>query len=110
MYQEEGLASLRRGFRPTIAGYLLQGAAKFGFFELFKAECVRTLGSERAARNSMGIYLLSSATAETVASVLLCPFEALRIRKVGQTSFPKSILGGFRSVMQTDGVAGYGHN
>ena len=107
MFKQEGLSSLLLGFRPTMTGYLLQGGAKFGFFELFKAESTKLVGQERAANNSMAIYLASSATAEIVASFLLCPFEALRIRKVGQPTFPTAIMAGLRNVVQHEGVGGY---
>eukprot|EP01089_Gocevia_fonbrunei_P013796 TRINITY_DN361_c0_g1_i5.p1 TRINITY_DN361_c0_g1~~TRINITY_DN361_c0_g1_i5.p1 ORF type:complete len:313 (+),score=18.51 TRINITY_DN361_c0_g1_i5:137-1075(+) len=106
MLQQEGASSLRRGFRPTVAGYLLQGAAKFGFFELFKARCTKLVGEMRASEYSMVIYLVSSATAEILGSFLLCPFEALRIRKVGQPAFPREIIAGFKNVVQQEGVGG----
>lgn len=106
MFRQEGLSSLLLGFRPTMAGYLLQGAAKFGFFEFFKATSTKTIGHERAVNNSMAIYLASSATAEIVASVLLCPFEALRIRKVGQPTFATGIVAGFRNVVHHESVGG----
>ena len=108
MFKQEGLSSLLLGFRPTMAGYILQGGAKFGLFEFFKAAATKRVGEDRAARNAMAIYLISSATAEVMASVLLCPFEALRIRKVGQPSFPTDILAGFRNVLQQEGVSGHG--
>lgn len=107
MLKEEGLGSLLLGFRPTMAGYVLQGAAKFGLFELFKASATERLGQERAANNAMAIYLASSASAETLASVLLCPFEALRIRKVGNPTYPTGILDGLRTVTAQEGVGGY---
>lgn len=33
----EGVSGLAAGFGPTAFGYLVQGGAKFTFFELFKA-------------------------------------------------------------------------
>lgn len=107
MFRQEGIGSLLLGFRPTMTGYMLQGATKFGLFELFKAQAAKVIGPERAAENAMAVYLASSASAETLASVLLCPFEALRIKKVGQPAFPTGIFPGLRTVVQSEGVGGY---
>lgn len=36
---EQGLAGLVRGWAPTLVGYSIQGAGKFGLYEYFK-KCV----------------------------------------------------------------------
>ena len=35
-YSEGGLKGLVRGWAPTLAGYSIQGAGKFGLYEYFK--------------------------------------------------------------------------
>jgi len=41
--QGEGAGALLTGFGPTAAGYFLQGAFKFGGYELFKQQSINLL-------------------------------------------------------------------
>lgn len=41
--QTEGAGALLTGFGPTAAGYFLQGAFKFGGYELFKQQAINLL-------------------------------------------------------------------
>jgi len=43
--QSEGAGALLTGFGPTCAGYFLQGAFKFGGYELFKKQSINILVS-----------------------------------------------------------------
>jgi len=43
--QNEGAGALLTGFGPTCAGYFLQGAFKFGGYELFKKQSINILVS-----------------------------------------------------------------
>ena len=43
--QNEGAGALLTGFGPTCAGYFLQGAFKFGGYELFKQQSINILVS-----------------------------------------------------------------
>ena len=57
-------------------GYGLQGFGKFGFYEMFKDVYKAALGEKAAQYQTMG-FLISSACAEVIADVLLCPWEAV---------------------------------
>jgi len=63
-------------------GYFIQGWFKFGGVEYFKTKFVNSMGDQKAWDNRQKIYLASSAMAETIADVFLCPYEACRIRLV----------------------------
>lgn len=78
--QKEGLRALSVGFTPTLVGYCVQGAAKFGVYELLKEKAAAALGHEFVSRNSLLVYLCAAGLAEGVATVFLTPFEAIRIR------------------------------
>ncbi len=104
--QREGYSALALGLAPTTFGYILQGACKFGFFELFKSVAVSTLGTETAQRNSYGVYFASSTLAETIASIVLCPFEALRIRTVARPDYATSMIKGFARMYADEGFNG----
>ena len=48
------MASLLTGIGPTFAGYFLQGALKFGGYEIFKKKFVDNLGMETAQQYRTG--------------------------------------------------------
>jgi len=105
--QKEGYSALALGLAPTTVGYVLQGACKFGFFEFFKIEAVSLLGTKTAQRNSYAVYVASSTLAETIASIALCPFEALRIRTVARPDYATSMTSGFARMYAEEGFNGY---
>jgi solute carrier family 25 phosphate transporter 3 len=59
-------------------GYSAQGFGKFGFYEMFKDVYKWLLGPNAAKYQTVG-FLISSACAEVIADVLLCPWEAVSI-------------------------------
>jgi solute carrier family 25 phosphate transporter 3 len=52
---------------------------KFGFYEYFKDVFAKVAGDKAYDYKVIG-YSLSSASAELIADVLLCPWEATRVR------------------------------
>lgn len=103
----EGFGALFTGFGPTAAGYFLQGAFKFGGYELFKQQFINYLGYETASNYRTGIYLASSATAEFFADIALCPLEATRIRLVSQPTFATGLLSGFTKIARNEGIGAF---
>lgn len=83
---EEGLSGLTLGWFPTYIGYSLQGFAKFGFYEIFKDVYGGIVGEENAVKYKKIVWGFSSASAEIIADVFLCPFESVKVRM--QTSLP----------------------
>jgi len=104
---QEGAGALLTGFGPTAAGYFLQGAFKFGGYELFKQQSINLLGYETASQNRTAVYLASSALAEFFADIALCPLEATRIRLVSQPGFASGLLGGFSKILKNEGVGAF---
>jgi solute carrier family 25 phosphate transporter 3 len=102
----EGAGALATGLGATAAGYFVQGWFKFGGVEFFKIKFARRLGEEKAWNNRVAIYLVSSALAEFIADLFLCPLEAIRIRSVSDASFPKGVVPGITRMVQTDGIVG----
>jgi len=103
---EEGVAALSSGLGATAAGYFVQGWFKFGGVEFFKVNFAKQLGDRKAWDNRTSIYLASSAMAEFIADLFLCPLEAIRIKSVSDPTFPKGVAGGISRVVSTQGVAG----
>uniref|UniRef100_A0A7S0LS82 Mitochondrial phosphate carrier protein n=1 Tax=Coccolithus braarudii TaxID=221442 RepID=A0A7S0LS82_9EUKA len=83
----EGAGALLTGLMPTAQGYFIQGWFKFGGVEFFKINITQAIGEQKAWDNRQQIYLLSSAMAEFIADIFLCPYEACRIRLVSDPSY-----------------------
>ena len=62
---------------PTLLGYSAQGACKFGFYKFFKKTYSDMVGPENAVKYKTLIYLAGPASAEVIADIALCPFEAV---------------------------------
>lgn len=103
----EGAGALLTGLGPTVAGYFLQGAFKFGGYEFFKAQSINYLGVETASQNRTAVYLVSSALAEFFADIALCPLEATRIRLVSQPTFASGLISGMAKIGGTEGIGAF---
>lgn len=104
----EGFRGVFTGIGPTAIGYSLQGAGKYGLYEVFKYKYSNLVGEEAAHNYRTLLYLGASASAELFADILLCPMEALKVRM--QTSIPpfaKTTGEGFRKIMATEGINGF---
>lgn len=103
----EGAGALLTGIGPTFAGYFLQGAFKFGGYELFKQQSINLLGYETASNNRTAVYLASSACAEFFADIALCPLEATRIRLVSEPTFASGLVTGFSKIAREEGLGAF---
>ena len=104
----EGLKGFTLGWLPTLVGYSAQGFGKFGFYEIFKDVYRNAAGKNEPKYRTIG-FAVSSACAEFIADILLCPWEAVKVRM--QTSepgkFPTSGVAGFRLIQNNEGTAGF---
>ena len=104
IYRAEGLRGVFFGWSPTFVGYCLQGGGKYGFYEVFKyfyGEKVFPGVSKTA------IFLGASASAEFLADIALCPFEAVKVRM--QTTLPpfaNTMREGISKIVAKEGYAG----
>jgi solute carrier family 25 phosphate transporter 3 len=103
----EGAGAVWTGFGPTAAGYFLQGAFKFGGYELFKQQAINLVGIEAASNNRTAIYMASAGLAEFFADVALCPLEATRIRLVSDPTYANGLIGGFSKILKTEGIGAF---
>ncbi len=105
----EGARGLTVGWVPTFIGYSAQGFGKFGFYEIFKDVYKKVVGEENAEKYQTVGFLVSSACAEFIADVLLCPWESLKVRtQVDMTgSFPRSPVAGFNLIKANEGTNGF---
>lgn len=109
IHAAEGLHGFTLGWLPTWIGYSMQGFGKFGFYEIFKDVYKFAVGDENAAKYKTIGWAISSASAEVIADVLLCPMEALKVKM--QTSdagtFPKTAVAGFNKIKAEQGMNGF---
>jgi len=98
-----GIAGLFKGWGPTLAGYSVQGLCKFGFYEYFKHEYAELVGAENAFRYRDLVYLFASASAELIADVALCPFEAVKVRVQTRPTFARGMLDGMPKIIREEG-------
>lgn len=104
IFAKEGLRGVFFGWAPTFAGYSLQGAGKYGFYEVFKYWY-----GDRLFPNSNRtlVFLGASASAEFLADIALCPLEAIKVRM--QTTLPpyaNNLRDGWKKIVAQDGVGG----
>ena len=101
---EEGLRGIFTGWAPTFVGYSFQGAGKYGFYEVFKYWYGDKLFPNM---NKTVVYLGASASAEFLADMALCPWEAIKVRM--QTTIPpyaRTLREGWSTIVKKEGVAG----
>jgi len=96
---QEGVGYLLAGLGPTVVGYGLEGALKFGFYETFKSVFSNTTPYQFVN------YLLASVVAGAVASIVLCPMEEARIKMVGDAAWAKeNVVSSILRLVKEDGL------
>jgi len=107
IFRSEGIRGIFTGWGPTFLGYSAQGAFKYGWYEYFKKTYSDLAGPEAAYKYKTALYLSASASAEFLADIALCPFEAVKVRM--QATIPaqyKGTFDGFSKITAAEGVSG----
>lgn len=99
-----GLRGLTKGWGPTLLGYSAQGLCKFGFYEFFKYKYSSFIGEEAAWKYRDLVYLTASASAEVIADIALCPFEAVKVRIQTKPSFARGLIDGLPKFIAQEGL------
>jgi solute carrier family 25 phosphate transporter 3 len=99
-----GWAGLVKGWGPTAVGYSIQGLCKFGFYEYFKHLFAGWVGEENAFKYRDLVYLFASASAEVIADVGLCPFEAVKVRIQTNPHYARGLLDGLPKFYASEGL------
>jgi solute carrier family 25 phosphate transporter 3 len=84
--ERDGPQALLGGLGPTVVGYGVEGALKFGLYESLKPTFADLLSSTASG------YLGASVVAGAVASIFLCPMEHTRIRLVTDPKFASGLV------------------
>ena len=95
-----GALFLLAGLGPTVVGYGIEGALKFGLYETFKV-LFGTLTASKFVN-----FLLASVVAGAVASIVLCPMEEARIKMVGDVTWAKeNVITGLVRLVREGGLS-----
>ncbi|XP_063627001.1 solute carrier family 25 member 3-like [Cydia splendana] len=103
-YKDGGAANLVRGWAPTLFGYSFQGAFKFGGYEYFKYKYSELAGEENAYLYRTGVYLAAAASAEWLADIALCPFEATKVRIQTTPGYTSQMRKAMPHMLSTEGL------
>ena len=97
--KDDGPTVLLGGLVSTVVGYGIEGAMKFGVYEVCKPIMTKLIkGSKGAA------YIAASVFAGAVASILLCPMESTRIRQVTDPEYAdKGLMAAFPQLVKEEG-------
>mmetsp|Transcript_2714 Transcript_2714/g.3958 ORF Transcript_2714/g.3958 Transcript_2714/m.3958 type:complete len:463 (-) Transcript_2714:117-1505(-) len=104
LVKDEGFQTLLAGLGPTVFGYLMEGAVKFGVYEVLKPAVGRFLSWAAAVSSIPSLssrylgFIICGMFSGVAASAMLCPMEALRIRLVAEPKFARKgwIHGGLK--------------
>jgi len=110
--KEEGAGALVKGLGPTLVGYGIEGAMKFGIYEVSKplvlsvmAALSANLHIGKGGGNKGLSFLLASIAAGAVASLILVPMEMTRIRMVTDPEFEGvGLVGGLARLIEEAGL------
>lgn len=105
--KEDGPKALLGGLGPTVVGYGIEGAMKFGVYEVMKPVFAALLatGSDNGSTNTGMAFLLASVVAGAIASLILCPMESTRIKIVTDKSYASmGLLKGLSKLIADEGL------
>lgn len=102
LLKEQGPSGLWRGWGGKFFGYGIQGGFKYGLYEYFKRKYLDVL----TGYNRNVVFFASSASAQILADLSLCPFEAVKVRVQTQPQFAKGLIDGFPKLYASEGLFG----
>jgi len=97
--EEGGASVLLSGLGPTVLGFGVEGAMKFGVYETLKPQFVELFNTP----DNTIPFLAASVCAGAIASLFLCPLEQVRIKMVTDTEFDTGLFSSLGSVIEQEG-------
>lgn len=114
MKDDGGPNALLAGLGPTTVGYLIEGAVKFGIYEVSKPivalmlSWAATMSNLSFIKSKLLGFVICGGMAGTAASIMLCPMEALRIRLVAEPELGSNgWVGGGLTMVKKEGIEGF---
>ena len=103
MAKEGGLSTFFTGWLPTLVGNFFSGGVLYVTTEFVRRSLTEAAGLD-AMTLEVPIILAAAAVASSLGSVLICPFEAVRIRTVAQPEFAPNSVDVFQKMLKEEGV------
>ena len=100
--ETEGPKALTAGLAPTVIGYGIEGALKFGVYETLKP--IFLAACDGIVTDPTQPYLVAAICAGALASIILCPMEETRIKLVTDPSFANGLLDGLSKIVKEEGI------
>lgn len=111
IFREEGPSALFTGAASSIIGYGVAGSQKYGFYEVLKPlvsdfiQQFQTVDSSFAlATSSTVVFIVAGAIAETLACLVLAPFEATKIRLVSCPGYATGLVSCTQKMVKEEGL------
>lgn len=101
--EEEEFGAFFTGWVPTFAGYFFWGGAAYTIIEFVRRLLIDYLGPA-AIPLEVPIIVFASAISACAGSVIICPFEAVRIRSVAQPNFADNIVGVYQRMVKVSRI------
>ena len=101
--QEEGLSTFFAGWLPTLLGNFVSGGVLYVTTEFVRRSLTEAAGLD-AMTLEVPIILAAAAVASSFGAILICPFEAVRIRTVAQPEFAPNSVDVFQKMLKEEGV------
>lgn len=100
---EEGASTFFTGWAPTLLGQFVSGGALYMLTEIIRRSLTDAAGAD-AVSLEVPIILAAAAISAAVAAVLICPFEAVRIRTVAQPNYAPNSAGVLTRMLDEEGI------
>jgi solute carrier family 25 (mitochondrial phosphate transporter), member 3 len=108
VYRDEGLSTFYSGWLPTLLGNFFAGGALYLLTEVIRKYLTEAVqqGSDVVAATTyeVPIILAAAATASAVSAMIICPFEAVRIRGVAQPQYAPNSFAVLQRLIRDDGI------
>jgi len=98
-----GFPGIWKGVGPTLVGYSFQGAGKYGFYEYFAYHYGQWAGPEFSTKYRAVVWGAASASAEVLADLALCPFEAVKVRVQTNPQYAVGLVDGMKKMVAEEG-------
>ncbi|KAL6989495.1 hypothetical protein U1Q18_015245 [Sarracenia purpurea var. burkii] len=96
-----------KSWTAMIAGYGMHGRASEALAVFYEMKYYSDIaGPEFTSKYKTLIYLAGSASAEVIADIALCPFEAAKVRVQTQPGFARGMSDGFPKFIKSEGALG----
>jgi solute carrier family 25 (mitochondrial phosphate transporter), member 3 len=103
VWKEEGPSTLFTGWLPTVLGNFVGGGVLYALTEFIRRSLSEAAGVE-AVSLEVPIILIAAAVSSAAGAIIICPFEAVRIRTVAQPEYAENSVGVLERMLKEEGI------